>query len=69
MVARGADLCLAFIAACEKQSCPLCGAHGSHGTLNCADLAEKAGIETWRFYTSDSLGVSTVPPLGSAQTA
>lgn len=69
MVDKGADLCIAFIAQCDQQGCDKPQPHGSHGATGCADLAEQAGIETWRFYADDSLGVSTVPPLGGAQTA
>jgi hypothetical protein len=63
------DLCTAFIATCDQDDCPQQGEHGSHGAAGCAFLADKFGIETWRFYSDDYLGVSTVPPLGGAQTA
>jgi hypothetical protein len=49
MVALGADLCLAFIAPCRGRPCRYVEPHGSHGASHCADLAEKAGIETRRF--------------------
>ena len=49
MVSLGADLCLAFIGPCTKRNCPEPQPHGSHGASHCADLAERAGIETRRF--------------------
>ena len=44
MVKLGADLCLAFIAPCRLRPCRDSAPHGSHGTVNCAALARKAGI-------------------------
>lgn len=49
MVAAGADVCVAFLMPCSKPGCRQPQPHGSHGASNCADLAEKAGIETRRF--------------------
>jgi len=49
MVALGADVCLAFIAKCNKSECRSRPPHGSHGASHCADLAESSGIETRRF--------------------
>lgn len=55
MVSAGANLCLAFIDECRDPKCrrqpP--GRHGSHGASQCAELAEKAGIEVRRFGTGD----------------
>lgn len=48
MVARGADLCLAFIGPCTSPRCRVPGEHDSHGATGCADLAEAAGIPTIR---------------------
>lgn len=53
MVALGADLCLAFIGPCTSPRCHRKDRHCSHGATGCADLAEAAGIETWRFYADD----------------
>jgi hypothetical protein len=50
MVAQGADICLAFIAPCTKKPCRKPLPHGSHGATHCADLAEKAGIKTYRLF-------------------
>jgi hypothetical protein len=50
MVDAGANVCLAFIAACTKAGCPDTEVHGSHGATGCADLAEEAGIPVWRVY-------------------
>lgn len=53
MVGVGADLCLAFINVCQKgRDCPVRPGvwHGSHGATGCADLAQRAGIPTVRFY-------------------
>lgn len=49
MVSLGADVCLAFIGDCTSPRCHISGKHPSHGASGCADLAEKAGIETRRF--------------------
>ena len=49
MVAAGADVCLAFLMPCTKPSCPHPRPHPSHGATHCADLAEKAGIPTYRW--------------------
>lgn len=49
MVSLGADLCLAFVMPCTKPNCRRPQPHGSHGTTNCADLAEAAGIPTKRY--------------------
>lgn len=50
MVALGADICLAFIGPCTSPRCPRTDEHPSHGATGCADLAERAGIETRRYY-------------------
>lgn len=49
MVALGADLCLAFLMPCTRKNCTRPGPHDSHGAADCADRAEKAGIEVRRF--------------------
>jgi hypothetical protein len=46
MVRDGADMCLAFIRPCQKHRT---ANHGSHGATHTAELAEAAGINTWRF--------------------
>lgn len=48
MVDLGADCCLAFINPCEKEKCRRPRPHGTHGTVQCADLAEAEGIRTER---------------------
>ncbi len=42
MVSLGADLCLAFIAPCDR--CRDGASHPSHGTVHCASAADAAGI-------------------------
>jgi hypothetical protein len=50
MCQLGAQVCLAFIAPCRKEDCPLRGKHGSHGAVHCADFAEyRCGIPARRF--------------------
>jgi hypothetical protein len=49
MINLGADLCLAFISGCTSQRCHRPRPHPSHGASGCADLAERAGIETRRW--------------------
>lgn len=48
MVRSGASLCCAWVNPCADPRCTRPRPHGSHGTSGCADLAEKAGIPTWR---------------------
>lgn len=48
MVKAGASLCCAFINRCPDPACRRPRPHGSHGATGCADLAETAGIPTWR---------------------
>ena len=48
MVGLGAHECRAFIGPCTSPRCRRTEPHGSHGSTGCADLAEKAGIETYR---------------------
>lgn len=51
MCELGATMCLAFIAPCQKEDCSMCGEHGSHGAVHCADYAEKrCRIPTQRFW-------------------
>lgn len=50
MVRSGADVWLAFIAECVQETCPDRGRHGSHGATACANLAERRGIRTMRYY-------------------
>lgn len=40
---------LAFIDECAKRSCRQPRPHGSHGATHCAQLAEKAGVDTRRY--------------------
>ena len=49
MVARGADVCLAFIGPCTSPKCRRTDPHGSHGASGCADLAQAAGIPVRRW--------------------
>jgi hypothetical protein len=48
MVGLGAHECHAFVGPCTSPRCRRPGLHGSHGASGCADLAEKAGIDTHR---------------------
>lgn len=50
MVRLGADICLAFIAPCTYRRCRTAEPHPSHGTSLTANMAEKAGIPTRRYY-------------------
>lgn len=50
MVSLGADICLAFIGGCTSPRCVKPGKHPSHGAAGCADLAERAGITTRRYF-------------------
>lgn len=51
MVLSGGHGCAAFVGACTKATCTQePQPHPSHGASGCADLAEKAGIRTERFY-------------------
>lgn len=54
MVELGADVCLAFIGPCSSPRCSIEGVHPSHGASGTADLAERHGIETRRYF--DGLG-------------
>jgi hypothetical protein len=50
MADLGADLCVAFVGLCRKDSCPRKGLHGSHGATHCANYAEAGrAIPTRRF--------------------
>lgn len=49
MVVAGADVCLAFIAACTSPRCREPRPHPSHGATHCADLSTAAGIEVRRY--------------------
>lgn len=40
------NLCLAFVDECAKPSCRQPKPHGTHGAIDCASGAERAGIET-----------------------
>jgi hypothetical protein len=51
MVAKGADVCLAFLGSCVKPGCTWAEiGHTSHGASDCAVKAMAAGIDTriWR---------------------
>lgn len=48
MVGLGAHECRAFIGPCTSPRCRRPEPHGSHGATGCADLAETAGITTYR---------------------
>lgn len=56
MVASGADLCLAFMEFCQRchnSSLP----HATHGTVNCATQARRAGIPVRRYGPASGLDV------------
>jgi len=57
MVRAGAGMCFAWIAPCSQRNCRRAGPHGSHGATDCADRAERAGIETRRWYTETMLAL------------
>jgi hypothetical protein len=48
MVGLPTHECVAFIGPCTSLRCRRPGPHPSHGASGCADLAEKAGIQTTR---------------------
>lgn len=48
MVELGADVCMAFINPCESEKCRRPRPHGTHGTVQCAELAEAEGIRLVR---------------------
>lgn len=50
MVNDGADKCLALHGPCTSMRCKRPELHMSHGTVDCADKAEAAGIFTKRLY-------------------
>lgn len=50
MVDTHPDLCVAFIALCDKTNCHIDGLHGSHGATQCSDYAEASGIKVSRYY-------------------
>jgi len=50
MVRSGLDACFAWIMPCTAPGCGGREPHGSHGASGCADLAEKAGIDTRRWF-------------------
>lgn len=49
MVARGPRLCLAFLMPCTKSRCPQRGRHDSHGTVQCVEAAQAAGVTVWPY--------------------
>jgi hypothetical protein len=62
MVKLGADVCLAFIAPCIKTQHKGKAPHGSHGSVQCAGLAEQAGIPVRRFLDGWSPPPDQAPP-------
>lgn len=50
MVKAGADVCLAFLCPCTAAKCTRPEFHYSHGASHCAELAERAGIPTFRWF-------------------
>lgn len=45
MVAKGADICLAFLERCTRPRCDRPKPHDTHGTAGCVKAAQRAGIE------------------------
>lgn len=66
MVKLGADVCLAFLAPCRQQRCRRPEVHPSHGARECADMADKAGIEVRRIYAA-CFDVLTHPTSGQVR--
>jgi YspA, cpYpsA-related SLOG family len=49
MVDAGADVCVAFVRPCELPKCRRKPAHTTHGTRDCIERAERAGIPVREF--------------------
>lgn len=62
MVNAGADEALAFVMACRSPRCRNRAPHGSHGTMDCAGRARRAGIPV-TVHTEDALRGEHLKPV------